>query len=532
MSVDLVEIMHELRQQLGKLGMDSLRRLGLAFVVNDKTQSQIFDFDTFEAVLTKAGLFIKRQELTKLYRHFDASQNEQVNYVEFLKALQGNVSVRRINLIRQVWNKLAQRSSLVPIHAIYDAFNAVLHPAVISGQKKAPQVAEEFRKAFDGAGGDNNGLVSQEEFEDYFSAISATINQYDDDYFAYMIENTFGVRESSNSAAVSPVVRQVQNVIREKIRQKTRTNKSEAESLRLALKHFDLDGSGLLNYAQFNDALRRYGVVLEHKLAAAIFQEFSRNGRLNYAEFSAVIYEDEAVTRSYVAVANARMQKPAQSYQQFEDANIITSAKTVSRSSNESLESRCRVVFVLGGPGSGKGTQCAKIKEEFGYVHLSAGDLLRAEQEQPNSPYGQLIKDYIKDGKIVPVEITINLIKRAIEENMHNGRFHFLVDGFPRNADNKAGWDRIVGNSLQVPLCLFFDCPREEMQKRLLERGKTSGRADDNAETIIKRFDVFEADTLPVVKQFATEGKLRVVSALSTPPQVYENVRKIIKSLH
>ncbi|CAG8699362.1 29566_t:CDS:2, partial [Racocetra persica] len=90
------------------------------------------------------------------------------------------------------------------------------------------------------------------------------------------------------------------------------------------------------------------------------------------------------------------------------------------------------VIFVLGGPGSGKGTQCSKIVKDFGFVHLSAGDLLREEQQNPNSKDGDLIKTYIKEGKIVPMEITVKLLSKKIQESKSN---IFLIDGFPRKQD-------------------------------------------------------------------------------------------------
>ena len=76
-----------------------------------------------------------------------------------------------------------------------------------------------------------------------------------------------------------------------------------------------------------------------------------------------------------------------------------------------------QVVFVLGGPGAGKGTQCARIVEKYGYIHLSAGELLRDERKNPDSQYGELTEKYIKDGKIVPVEITISLLRRVRSVN-------------------------------------------------------------------------------------------------------------------
>jgi len=90
------------------------------------------------------------------------------------------------------------------------------------------------------------------------------------------------------------------------------------------------------------------------------------------------------------------------------------------------------VVYVLGGPGAGKGTQCEKIVRDYGFRHLSAGDLLRAEQEREGSEFGGMIKEHIKDGKIVPMEVTIQLLENAITEDMRNNnssKNRFLIDG-------------------------------------------------------------------------------------------------------
>jgi UMP-CMP kinase len=148
------------------------------------------------------------------------------------------------------------------------------------------------------------------------------------------------------------------------------------------------------------------------------------------------------------------------------------------------------VLFVLGGPGAGKGTQCANLVRDYNFTHLSAGDLLRAEQDRPDSEFGQLIKDYIKDGKIVPMEVTVQLLENAMTDVVKkaDGKGKFLIDGFPRKMDQALKFEETVVPSKFV---LFFDCPEQEMQKRLLQRGKTSGRTDDNEESIKKRFKVF-----------------------------------------
>ncbi len=184
------------------------------------------------------------------------------------------------------------------------------------------------------------------------------------------------------------------------------------------------------------------------------------------------------------------------------------------------------VLFVLGGPGAGKGTQCANLVRDYQFTHLSAGDLLRAEQEREGSEFGDLIKSYIKDGKIVPMEVTVQLLENAMTEVVSkdkNGKGKFLIDGFPRKMDQAVKFEETVCPSKFV---LFFDCPEEEMQKRLLKRGETSGRSDDNAESIKKRFKTFVELSMPVVDYFAGQGRIVNVVATKSPDDVYKETRE------
>ncbi|GAU44300.1 hypothetical protein TSUD_267950 [Trifolium subterraneum] len=158
------------------------------------------------------------------------------------------------------------------------------------------------------------------------------------------------------------------------------------------------------------------------------------------------------------------------------------------------------ITFVLGGPGSGKGTQCARIVETYGFKHLSAGDLLRKEVLSA-SEYGTMILDTIREGRIVPSAVTVKLILREMECSDNH---KFLIDGFPRSEENRIAFERITGS--EPDFVLFFDCPEEEMVKRVLSRNQ--GRIDDNIETIKKRLKVFEALNLPVVDHYEKRGKL------------------------
>ncbi|CAK7895908.1 uridylate kinase [[Candida] anglica] len=181
------------------------------------------------------------------------------------------------------------------------------------------------------------------------------------------------------------------------------------------------------------------------------------------------------------------------------------------------------VIFVLGGPGAGKGTQCANLVRDHGFVHLSAGDLLRAEQTREGSQYGAMIAQYIKDGLIVPQEVTIALLDQAIKEQFAKGSTKFLVDGFPRKMDQAITFEEQIAPS---SFTLFFECPEQVMLTRLLERGKTSGRADDNVESIKKRFRTFVETSMPVVEYFEKQGKVVKVSCDKPVDEVYESVKK------
>ncbi|CAD5183400.1 unnamed protein product [Musa acuminata subsp. malaccensis] len=189
------------------------------------------------------------------------------------------------------------------------------------------------------------------------------------------------------------------------------------------------------------------------------------------------------------------------------------------------------VVFVLGkhsllesGPGSGKGTQCAKIVENFGFTHLSAGDLLRAEIKS-GSENGSMISSMIKEGKIVPSEVTVELLQKAMLES---GNDKFLIDGFPRNEENRATFENVT--KIEPEFILFFNCPEEEMEQRLLSRNQ--GRDDDNIETIRKRFKVFVESSIPVVEYYDMKGKVRKVDALKPIDEVFEAVKAVFDPFH
>lgn len=175
------------------------------------------------------------------------------------------------------------------------------------------------------------------------------------------------------------------------------------------------------------------------------------------------------------------------------------------------------VVFVLGGPGAGKGTQCTNIVNDFGFEHLSAGDLLRAHMKSGSSD-GNMVAEMIKQGQIVPSEVTVNLLLDAMKAS---GKDKFLIDGFPRNKENRDAWEKTAG--YDCDFVLFFDCPEAVMEKRLL--GRNEGRTDDNIETIKKRFKTFVESSMPVIDYYKNLEKVRSVDSDQSPEDVYKQTK-------
>jgi lysyl-tRNA synthetase class 2 len=200
-------------------------------------------------------------------------------------------------------------------------------------------------------------------------------------------------------------------------------------------------------------------------------------------------------------------------------------------SDNNNKLSKPKILFVLGGPGSGKGTQSEKLASFYGFKHLSAGELLREERES-GSADGQLIDHYLKDGKILPVAITLKLLKKAIEDNTKYYN-RFVIDGFPRNIDNYNGWSNAGMDSLyDVEGVIYLDCPENELEKRILSRGKMSNRTDDNIVTVKKRFVTFQASTLPVVDMYrGIPSKFFLVNGNQAIEDVFHDIKSSLKPL-
>jgi len=221
--------------------------------------------------------------------------------------------------------------------------------------------------------------------------------------------------------------------------------------------------------------------------------------------------------------------KPSSTSPKLQDYDFPASHRTspLFKSGKGAEADEVLVIFVLGGPGAGKGTQCTNLVRDYGFAHLSAGDLLRKEQERPGSEFGEMIATVIKEGQIVPMEVTIQLLENAMQDVMKKDKtMRFVIDGFPRKLDQAVEFERVVVKSM---FTLFLQVPEMEMEKRLLKRGETSGRSDDNKESIGKRFKTFEDTSMPVVDMFEGEGRVVRVGGTGSVKDVYDEIKLKMK---
>ena len=164
----------------------------------------------------------------------------------------------------------------------------------------------------------------------------------------------------------------------------------------------------------------------------------------------------------------------------------------------------------MGGPGSGKGTQCTKIVEEYGVKHLSTGDLLREERTK-GGELGDELDRIMNEGGLVSSDLVVKLVRKNMKE-LGWSEQRFLIDGFPRNDENMKAWKKGM-KDVEIEFALFFDVPDDTMVARMMKRAETSGRADDNETTMKKRVKTFRDQTVPLVKMLEKKKLLRQINA-------------------
>jgi len=188
-------------------------------------------------------------------------------------------------------------------------------------------------------------------------------------------------------------------------------------------------------------------------------------------------------------------------------------------------------IILCGAPGCGKGTQSDLIVKKYGLEHLSTGELMRAEVAS-GSELGKLIFSYTGKGLLVPDDVTIAMLEKHIDSLPADTK-GLVFDGFPRTENQAVELEKMMsrrGDKTAVLVDILV--PEEEVIQRLIERGKTSGRADDNLETIKERLVVYHRQTEPVAAHYKGLGKYRSVDGLGSIPEIFTRIEKILDEVY
>lgn len=186
-------------------------------------------------------------------------------------------------------------------------------------------------------------------------------------------------------------------------------------------------------------------------------------------------------------------------------------------------------IVIFGAPGSGKGTQSAKLVEKYGLKHLSTGDILR-EEIKADTELGKLADSYMSKGHLVPDELVIDILDNMIGK--HSDTKGFIFDGFPRTlAQGEALGKMLEKHGEDIDAVLSLEVEEEELIDRLLKRGQISGRTDDNRETIESRLKVYHSQTEPLKEFYRTKGTLKNIEGIGSIDDIFGSIEKEIDQI-
>jgi len=187
-------------------------------------------------------------------------------------------------------------------------------------------------------------------------------------------------------------------------------------------------------------------------------------------------------------------------------------------------------IVLFGPPGAGKGTQSAKLIEKFNLVHIATGDLFRKHLSE-GTELGKLAQSYMSEGNLVPDKVVIDMVDDKIKD--HADAAGIIFDGFPRTVAQAEALDALMA-SKETPILgmLALQVPEKELIGRLLERGKTSGRADDqNLEKIKNRLNVYQNETVPVAEYYQTQEKFQPIEGVGEIDDIFNSLCEAIEEL-
>ena len=188
-------------------------------------------------------------------------------------------------------------------------------------------------------------------------------------------------------------------------------------------------------------------------------------------------------------------------------------------------------IIIFGAPGSGKGTQSDKLIDHYNLFHISTGDVLR-DNIRRGTELGQIAKGFIDQGQLVPDELIIDILAQVLDENKEQTQEGVIFDGFPRTIPQAEALEQLLADrGTKIDAVVGLEVPEDELIKRILLRGKMSGRADDNEETARKRLEVYHNQTSPLKAYYEEQGKYCAINGLGNIDDIFKLIRETLDNL-
>jgi adenylate kinase len=188
-------------------------------------------------------------------------------------------------------------------------------------------------------------------------------------------------------------------------------------------------------------------------------------------------------------------------------------------------------IVIFGAPGSGKGTQSDLLIEKYGLHHISTGDVLR-EQIANGTELGKTAESYISKGQLIPDELMIKVLKSVLENNTEKTSKGVIFDGFPRTIPQAQALNELLKEyNTEIHAVVGLEVADNELVTRLINRGKQSGRSDDNLETITKRLEVYHNQTSPLRDFYVNEGKYRAIKGEGKVEEIFSTISNAIDAI-
>lgn len=185
-------------------------------------------------------------------------------------------------------------------------------------------------------------------------------------------------------------------------------------------------------------------------------------------------------------------------------------------------------LVIFGGPGSGKGTQSARLIDNYGLYHISTGELLR-DHIKHETEIGRTANEYISRGQLIPDDLMISIIEDVLDREAKDKK-GVIFDGFPRTIPQAEELEKFLqSRGSDVHAVVGLEVPDEELTKRLLKRAEDSGRSDDNPETIKKRLDVYHNQTQPLREHYINKGKYIPIDGMRNVEEVFHSIKEGLK---